>query len=188
MAARVIWGWLAVALTGLMLAGCGEKPLVDEQGRVEVPIKGETFRLELAADDSKRVPGLGGRESIEADGGMLFAFREPAVMSFLMRDCLVAIDIAYLDSRGRVLKMYTMPAEPPRGEGEGEPGWLATDPDLTPAQRAQAAVYEARLPKYTSRYDAQFVIELRKGTLERLRVREGDQIALDWEALKRLAK
>ncbi|MFG0312982.1 MAG: hypothetical protein ACF8LL_02180, partial [Phycisphaerales bacterium] len=44
--------------------------------------------------------------------------------------------------------------------------------------------YELRLEKYPSRFNAQYVIELKGGMLETLDLEEGDQIKLDTEALQ----
>ena len=53
---------------------------------LKVRVGGETFRLELALDDETRTLGLGGREEIPRDGGMLFVFPQAAQLSFVMRD------------------------------------------------------------------------------------------------------
>lgn len=179
--------WLAriaaLALAGAILPGCADEPALAEDGvrREKVTIAGETFRLELAVDDETRTRGLGGREEIAPDGGMLFVFDRAARRSFIMRDCLVPIDIIYLDRAGRVLTMHHMPVEPPRGPDEGVVG------DWDP-RRAENRRYEQRLKKYSSRFPTQFVIEVKGGTLERLELEEGDRIDLDIEKLKELVR
>jgi len=145
----------------------------------EVTIDGKTFKLELALDDKTRFHGLSDRTSIDADGGMLFVFPRAQTLSFVMRDCPVDIDIIYLDSTGRVVNKYKMKSETPRGEGE-----TVLDSDNGTTNKK----YEARLKKYTSGYDAQFVIELKGGTLDTLKVETGDKIKLDLVRLKRLPK
>lgn len=135
-----------------------------------VRIKGKEFRLELAIEDAVRIKGLGGRDRIDEDGGMLFVFPRPVRQSFVMRDCPVAIDIAYLDGAGRVLTMHEMTPEEPRKEGE------------------TAQAYEERLKKYDSRFPAQFVVEVAGGTLRRLGLAAGDLVELDAEGLKGRAR
>ncbi len=83
-----------------------------------------------------------------------------------MRDCLIDIDIMFLDAGGRIVAMYTMPVEEPRGANES------------------AREYETRLKKYPSKYSAQYAIEIRGGLLETMNFGLGDKIELDFEYLK----
>lgn len=167
---------LALALSACVSApGCEEKPKAPE-GFTVVNIKGHPFTLELAVNDDTRMKGLGGREAIAADGGMLFSFRRPELRSFVMRDCPVDIDIIFLDGAGRVTRTHAMTAEAPRGEGEGEAGDYLN------------YKYHSRLKQYSSRYAAKYAIELRGGTLEGLGVQEGDHIELDTDLLERVTK
>lgn len=164
---------LAVMLAGSALgAGCDEKA-----GAAVEPVKvhGAWFQLERATDEATRTKGLGGRDYIAPDGGMIFAFPAPLQLEFVMRDCPVAIDIAFLDGAGRVLTMYEMTPEPTRGEGEGRPG------DLNMA-------YEARLKKYASRFPAQFAIETAGGALKKAGLQEGERVEFDVSRLKKLAR
>jgi hypothetical protein len=139
-------------------------------GRQVLRIGGEVFRLEVAADTQARMRGLMERPRIEPDGGMLFIFPEPALQSFWMANCLVDIDIAYVDDRGVIVATHQMRAEPlPR---RGEPEWR----------------YEARLARYPSRVPVRFAIELAAGTLRRLGIGPGDVIAMDTGRLARMAR
>ncbi|MGE3107561.1 MAG: DUF192 domain-containing protein [Phycisphaerales bacterium] len=171
---------LVASMASIALVGCDEKTSSDV---ATVKIKGQTFHLEIAADPDKRYLGLGKRKTIEDDGGMIFVF-PPAdirVQSFLMRDCETDIDIIYLDGSGRVLSMHHMPKEPPRNTETEK----ADDPKMDEA-------YHARLPKYSSRFPSQIVIELKGGKLEELTskygLKESDKVDLDVEALKKLAR
>ena len=136
---------------------------------VEVRIEGEVFRLEPALDDATRFRGLGGRASLHERGGMVFAFPFSQRLEFVMRDCLIDIDIAYLNNTGRVLAMHTMPVEP-REPGESD------------------EAYEARLARYSSRYPARFAVEVRGGLLRELGLEVGDVIEFDHEGLKERAR
>lgn len=184
-------------LAGGLLAGCDETKssgggttggggsAVTNATHQSVTIGGKRFSLELALDDEHRFKGLSGRTEIPADGGMLFAFRQPSVHAFVMRDCPVPIDIIYLDANGRITAMHAMQPEPPRTEAEkamqpqgpGAPAWAVHNP-----------AYEERLKRYSSRFPAQFAIELRGGTLPGLGLKEGDKIDLPVQELARRAK
>lgn len=144
----------------------------DEEARPpleEVELGGETFKLEIAADAEARALGLMGRTEIADDGGMIFIYPRAGFRSFWMFDCVIDIDLIYLDARGRIVSTHTMRAEPPRAADESLPA------------------YEHRLKRYPSRRLAQYAIELKVGTIERLEVEVGDRIELDLRTLRRMA-
>ena len=137
---------------------------------LRVAIGGEPFDLELALDAPARQRGLGGRDHVAPRGGMLFAFPRSHELRFVMRDCTVPIDIAFLDAEGRVVAVHEMRPEAPRGEGES------------------AAAYELRLPTYSSVFPARFAIETAGGRLAELGVVVGQRIEFDRDALLRRAR
>ncbi len=61
-----------------------------------------TVRLEVADTEATRQRGLMFRRSLEPAAGMLFVFDEPGVHPFWMQNCLISIDIIWLDEEGRV--------------------------------------------------------------------------------------
>lgn len=168
---------LLVGLVALGPASCDDR---SSATIATVPIAGKRFHLELALDNPSRFRGLSERTYIEPDGGMIFVFprEQVAVHAFVMRDCPIAIDIIYLDPAGRVVAMHAMAAEPPRdpARGEGAPA-DANNPQ-----------YNARLKGYSSRFPAQFVIELAGGSLSKMKLNEGDLIQFDRDALIKRAR
>ncbi len=157
----------------LLINGCGGRgPAPDfkpersspESGRtITVSIAGQRFELELAVTPEARFRGLSHRAHIPENGGMLFVFPRPAPAVFVMRDCLVPIDIIFLDMLGRVLNTHRMSVEP-YGRSERE------------------------LTRYPSRGPALMAIELAGGTLDRLELAEGDRIELPVSALAAMAR
>ncbi len=133
-----------------------------------VVIGQETFKLEVAANEKSRTKGLMNRKKIDDDGGMIFIYKRARVRSFWMKNCLVDIDILYLDSRGRIVSMHKMKKEPPRGENES------------------VVDYERRLKRYPSRRPAQFIIELKPGSIDRLKPKVGQTIELDLPRLRQI--
>lgn len=136
---------------------------------IAATIAGEAFELEVAADNATRFRGLGGRASLPDRRGMIFAFPFSERLEFVMRDCLMDIDIAYLDNDGVVLTLHEMVIEP-RDEDEAD------------------ADYERRLVRYPSRFPARFAVEVRGGLFRELGVQVGDVIVFDGAALKKQAR
>ena len=133
-----------------------------------VVIGEETFKLEVAANEKSRAKGLMNRKKIDDDGGMIFIYKRARVRSFWMKNCLVDIDLLYLDGRGRIVSMHKMKKEPPRGENE------------------PVIDYERRLKRYPSRRAAQFIIELKAGSIDRLKPKVGQTIELDLPRLREI--
>ncbi|GMV24874.1 MAG: hypothetical protein AMXMBFR58_09050 [Phycisphaerae bacterium] len=169
-------GMALALLFTLLAASCDDKPA--DPNKVSVALSGKTYVLEIAADRATRVKGMSGRDKIPEGTGMLFVFpdREVQVQEFVMRDCSIPIDIIFLDRSGRITAMHAMKVEEPRKPSEPKPA--------SPLQRDP---YEDRLKRYSSRYAAQFVIEIAGGELEKLKLKDGDKVELDLEALKKRA-
>src|SRR3989344_3255823 len=66
---------------------------------------GVSLRIEYATTEIERERGLGGRESIPNDYGMLFVFPKDDVYGIWMKDTLVPLDIFWLDAQGQVVSM-----------------------------------------------------------------------------------
>lgn len=167
-------GWLCICVALLTAWGCNRAPATTagKPNIEQVVIGGETFALEVSADSQSRQHGLMERTEIPDHGGMLFVFpdNEVVVQNFWMGNCPIDMDILFLDPRGVVTAAHRMKAEPPRSPNESE------------------AEYDRRMPRYSSGYPAQFAIELKAGTIERLRIRVDDRIRLDLDRLKAMAR
>ncbi len=61
-----------------------------------ISIHGKVFKLEIVSSSQDKERGLGGRNSICDDCGMLFVFNAPGKYSFWMKDMLFAIDILWI--------------------------------------------------------------------------------------------
>lgn len=97
------------ALCGLLLvgactAGAGDVPLKPSvpAGQVTFP-SGRTFLVELALTPAQQARGYMGRTEIRPDEGLLFYYKAPGVRRFWMKNCLVPIDMIWLDRYYRVL-------------------------------------------------------------------------------------
>ena len=159
-------GLALAALACVTAIGCSKAGPLTET----VVIGGQRFNLELAVDDAARIRGLKGRTEIPPDGGMLLIFRDAQVRSFWMADCLVDMDLIFLDPQGRVTATHRLQVQPP------------------PRTDESRLAYEARLARYSSVYPAQIAIELRAGSIQQLGVRFDEKIELDMRRLKALVR
>jgi uncharacterized membrane protein (UPF0127 family) len=136
---------------------------------IAIEIAGERYEVELAIAARDRARGLGGRERFPSGTGMLFVHSDDQHRRYWMKDCLVDMDIAFVDRQGRIVAMHRMPTEPPRGSNES------------------ISAYQSRLPGYPSRRPARYALEVPPGDLERLGLRLGDTLPIPRAPLDALA-
>lgn len=150
----------------VLVSGCIEEEVdntpADNNGEgrpfiENVEIRGHPFEMELALTPEERSRGLMWRENLAENRGMLFVFPAhspyPIELNFWMKNCLMPIDVIFLDSEGRVTTVHEM--EPPASNMSDE-----------------------ELPVYPSNGPAQYAIELRGGLAAELGLQVGDLIDL----------
>ena len=138
--------------------------------REKLKFLGEEWDTELCLDDTTRATGMGARTAFPPHTAMLFVYPEPALLNFWMKDCLIDMDMVFVDAEGKISALHAAKREPLR-------------------TRAQSLdTYEAGLQRYTSNRRAQFCIELPAGTIKRLKPELGQKIDLDWAAMAKRAK
>ena len=135
-----------------------------------IRVAGERFEMEIAATDAHRRRGCGGRSRLPLGTGMIFVHPDEQVRRFWMKDCLIDLDIAFLDGNGRIVALHRMKKEPPRRTGE------------------RTSTYEERLKRYPSRRPARYALEFEAGTLDRLKLKVGQVIALPHAELRGLTR
>lgn len=148
---------LAAAVALLVAAGCGKEEAA--AGMDTVILGGEKFRFELALSPEEYMRGLAGRTAIDDNGGMLFVFPAEGPVVFWMKDCLIPLDLIYLDDSGTIVGIFEMEAPAP-----GTP--------------------DAELPHYPSPSPARFAIELRGGRAAELGLAVGQKVELRLDELK----
>lgn len=156
-------GGAFVALMGCwVVLGCAEPQPTVAPTTLPVVISDRKFDVELALTPQSRFQGLSDRTEVPPNSGMLFVMPLSEVQVFVMRRCLVPIDIIFLDPAGRVVTTHAMQVEP-----YDQP--------------------ENQLKLYSSTWPAQFAIELKGGTLRTLELKLGQKIDLPVDDLKRWA-
>jgi len=62
--------------------------------------------IEIADDDNKREVGLMGRPTMEELQGMLFIFEQPQMQSFWMHNCILSLDMLFIDANGEIKTIH----------------------------------------------------------------------------------
>lgn len=122
---------------------------------------GTVVSLEVADTEAKRNRGLMFRETLAETDGMLFVFDAPGDYAFWMQNCLIALDIVWLDSAFRVASIAES-VPPCRLPGCEPPCASANCPTYPPAAGTAA----------------RYVVELAAGFAKRHGVRTGQTLAV----------
>ena len=85
-------------------------------GEVEV-------RVEIADSPDEQATGLMNRTALGENRGMLFVFPDEAERSFWMRNTLIPLSIAYMDSQGRIVDIQDM-----KPLDDEEPHYVSAEP------------------------------------------------------------
>jgi uncharacterized protein len=156
---------IALVLLSLALAGCGggssdtgggstgskvtttaselRTVTIESSGGKEVEV-----RVEVADTEAEHQLGFMGRTALPEDRGMLFVFDEEQELTFWMKDTLIPLSVAFMDSEGRIVDIQDMKP-------------LDDDP-----------------PHYVSAEPAQYALEVNKGFFEERGIKAGDRAEL----------
>lgn len=66
---------------------------------------GTSVTLEIADSEAKRNRGLMFREALAETDGMIFVFDRPGAYGFWMQNCLIALDLLWLDDAFRIVSI-----------------------------------------------------------------------------------
>lgn len=144
----------ALALAAWLVA-CGSAPAAPGPGEVAVTIRGHRIVAEVADTDEKKRLGLGGRDGLAPDHGMLFPYPMPERYAFWMKGMRFDIDILWI--RGDRVVSLSERAPHPQGPV----------PD------------DAALPEFRPTEPADRVLEVEAGTVARLGWRAGDAVRFE---------
>jgi uncharacterized protein len=106
-------------------------------------------RVEIADSGPERQRGLMHRRSLAPKAGMVFLYQEDVSGGFWMKNTLIPLDIAFVDRRGRIVRILTM----------------------QPCRRDPCRVYTPGVA-YRS------ALEVNAGSFRRWNVRVGDRVVL----------
>lgn len=149
---------LALLALAVLFAGCGgagsettdagtvsnlRTVTIDTSGGEKVEV-----RVEIADEPDEQARGLMDRTALGRDRGMLFVFPDEKERSFWMKNTLIPLSIAYIDSEGRIVDIQDMKP-------------LDDDP-----------------PHYVSAEPARYALEVNQGFFDENGVKVGDRAEL----------
>jgi len=76
--------------------------------RIPLYLKAKEIRVEVARTPEERAMGLMWRKHLEKDEGMFFIFEEEGYHSFWMKNTLIPLSIAFIDRKGKIVKITDM--------------------------------------------------------------------------------
>jgi len=169
------WETAVVALA-MLLAGCGGAPANSDTQSQNTPPSSEAntaettsaasklrtvfidtsggkkveVQVEVADDVAEQAKGLMYRKALGEDRGMLFVYPDERELSFWMKNTLIPLSIAYIDSEGRIVDIL----------------------DMKPL--------DDKPPHYTSSEPVQYALEVNQGFFEKEGVKVGDHAELPY--------
>ena len=130
-------------------------PFVPEQEIFkEVTINSAGLKVEVANTKAKRSKGLSGRAALPENEGLLFLFPEPGRNPFWMKELKFPLDFIWIKGDNVVDLLENVPV---------------------PA----AGVKDADLPIYTPKEDADKVLELNAGAIQKYNIKVGDTFTIE---------
>jgi uncharacterized membrane protein (UPF0127 family) len=97
-----------VLLAALLLAGALAAQADAPMRTTQIKVGAHPLKVEIAQTDPEREKGLMHRRSMGANDGMLFIFAEPAYHSMWMKNTLIPLSVAFVDSEGVILNILDM--------------------------------------------------------------------------------
>lgn len=129
-------------------------PFVPQQTAMQnLQINDATLKIEVADTQAKRSLGLGGKQSLASDEGMLFIFDKPGRPPFWMKGLIFPLDFVWI-MENKVVDILQNIQPPAPGQ---------TDESLS---------------IYQSKEDMDRVLEVNSGTVQRLNIKVGDTIKI----------
>lgn len=126
-------------------------PQVQRESIKEIKIRSTIIQIEVADTKDKRSKGLGGRESLASNSGMLFVFPQPNKYSFWMKGLKFPLDLIWIRNN-QVVDIIKN----------------AKQPDFNQKDET--------LPIYLPRESVDMVLEVNSGFVDQNNIRMGDKI------------
>ena len=109
---RFILSALFLSLASPALSQTSKDDVVDFGAPVPLTVvsadSSHTFQIERAISLDQQARGMMFRESMDPDSGMLFEFDEPKIATIWMKNTPLPLDIIFVRSNGKILKIEHM--------------------------------------------------------------------------------
>lgn len=115
-----------------------------------VKIRNTVFRVDVAVTNEEKARGLGGRDALAPDTGMLFAYDHKEQFRFWMKDMRFPLDFIWIDGKTVVGVTENAPQPGPGGQ----------------------------LPVYAPKAAVDKILEVNAGTVQKLGIQPGDLISI----------
>lgn len=153
--------WRALACA-VLIVGCGQGrghgQYASPRGQVTFA-DGTRVSVEIADSDERRSRGLMFRDRLPQNEGMVFIFEEPGFYPFWMQNCLISLDMIWLDPAARIVSIAE--SVPPCRFADCPP----------PCASFQCPTYPP-----TAGTSALYVVEVAAGFVRQHKVKVGDQL------------
>jgi uncharacterized membrane protein (UPF0127 family) len=123
-------------------------------GHTDLTYPGGTLHVEVAATPAQSERGLGYRDALAPDAGMLFDLGETRVQEFWMKGMRFALDMVWIGEDKRVV-------------------------EVTPDVQPQPGADDSQLARYPSVQPVRYALELNAGAAARLGITPGAQLAFE---------
>lgn len=131
-----------------------ELPLLPKPTKfANLQINDKLIKVEVADTASKRSKGLGGKQSLGENEGMLFVFDKTDKHPFWMKGLIFPLDFIWIKN-DKVVDLL---------------------PNIPPPEKGQA---DSSLPIYSSKEEVDKVLEVNAGTILKLNIKVGDSVKL----------
>lgn len=135
-------------------SGLNNLPFLPQTSAIkQLQINDIKLKVEIADTKEKRSKGLGDRQSLATDEGMLFIFPKEDKYPFWMKGVVFALDFVWI-------------------RGDKVVDILSNIPPPTPGQKDES------LPIYSSNEKVDKVLEIISGTVQKLNIKIGDTVSI----------
>jgi len=119
-----------------------------KQGNFSFPTHNLNIKVELAQSIAQQAKGLMYREKLDENAGMLFVFSNEAKRTFWMKNTYISLDLIYISQDKKIIEI----------KGNLEP------------------CRENDCPTYTSAVEAQYVLEVNAGFVQKNNIQIGEEV------------
>lgn len=115
----------------------------------QIILADKKIEAEVADTDILRQKGLMYRSKLESNRGMLFVFNNEDYRSFWMKNCLIDLDVAFINTKKEIIDIQTM---------------------------SVPSLVEKEIPSYKSKFPAQYALEMNKDWFKKNKIKIGQQL------------